>query len=175
MLIIGEYWVECSTNNVRRVVLALLLLPQVSWYQVYSETVTLASSALRLHNHDRKVAQGSCWIFLMSSTKSTLPASSAESSSTARAMSDLHEQVVTPWDVQGSVSTDGKQLGIDYDKLIDQFGTRRVDSALLERFERLTGQKPHIMLRRGMFFSHRYVLLQSWHNLGGKYDWMVGV
>ena len=97
----------------------------------------------------------------MSSTKSTLPASSTESSSTARAMSDVHEQVVTPWDVQGSVSTDGKQLGIDYDKLIDQFGTRRVDSALLERFERLTGQKPHIMLRRGMFFSHRYVLLQS--------------
>lgn len=95
------------------------------------------------------------------STKSTLPASSAESSSAARAMSDVHEQVVTPWDVQGSVSTDGKQLGIDYDKLIDQFGTRRVDSALLERFERLTGQKPHIMLRRGMFFSHRYVLLQS--------------
>lgn len=66
-----------------------------------------------------------------------------------------HEQVVTPWDVQGSVSTDGKQLAIDYDKLIDQFGTRRIDAAMLERFERLTGQKPHILLRRGMFFSHR--------------------
>jgi tryptophanyl-tRNA synthetase len=66
-----------------------------------------------------------------------------------------HEQVVTPWDVQGSVSADGKQLAIDYDKLIDQFGTRRIDQALLERFERLTGHKPHIFLRRGMFFSHR--------------------
>lgn len=55
------------------------------------------------------------------------------------------------------MSTDGKQLAIDYDKLIDQFGTRRVDAALLERFERLTGHKPHIFLRRGMFFSHRYV------------------
>ncbi|KAI0927966.1 tryptophan--tRNA ligase [Taiwanofungus camphoratus] len=68
---------------------------------------------------------------------------------------EAHEQVVTPWDVKGSVSADGKQLGIDYDKLIDQFGTRRVDAAVLERFERLTGHKPHILLRRGMFFSHR--------------------
>lgn len=96
-----------------------------------------------------------------SSTKPTPPAPSAESNSAAPAIkpasSDVHEQVVTPWDVQGSVSTDGKQLAIDYDKLVDQFGTRRVDAALLERFERLTGQKPHIMLRRGMFFSHRYV------------------
>lgn len=64
---------------------------------------------------------------------------------------------MTPWDVQGSVSTDGQQLAIDYDKLIDQFGTRRIDPALLERFERLTGHRPHILLRRGMFFSHRRV------------------
>ncbi|KAH8991512.1 tryptophanyl-tRNA synthetase [Lactarius akahatsu] len=69
--------------------------------------------------------------------------------------SSSHEQIVTPWDVQGSVSSDGQQLAIDYDKLIDQFGTRRIDAALLERFERLTGHKPHILLRRGMFFSHR--------------------
>jgi len=66
-----------------------------------------------------------------------------------------HEQVVTPWDVQGGVSADGKQEAIDYDKLIDQFGTRRIDSALLERFKRLTGRTPHVFLRRGMFFSHR--------------------
>lgn len=66
-----------------------------------------------------------------------------------------HEQVVTPWDVQGSVSSDGKQLAIDYDKLIAQFGTRRIDPELLSRFEKLTGHKPHPLLRRGMFFSHR--------------------
>ncbi|KAG7450878.1 tryptophanyl-tRNA synthetase [Guyanagaster necrorhizus] len=65
------------------------------------------------------------------------------------------EQVVTPWDVQGSVSSDGKQQAIDYDKLIVQFGTRKIDDALLERFENLTGKKPHIFLRRGLFFSHR--------------------
>ncbi|KAA1477067.1 tryptophanyl-tRNA synthetase [Dentipellis sp. KUC8613] len=66
-----------------------------------------------------------------------------------------HEQVVTPWDVQGSVASDGRQLAIDYDKLVVQFGTRRIDDPLLERFERLTGHKPHILLRRCMFFSHR--------------------
>jgi tryptophanyl-tRNA synthetase len=67
----------------------------------------------------------------------------------------VHEQVVTPWDVQGSVSTDGSQQAIDYDKLIDQFGTRRIDDNVLERFEKLIGCKPHIFLRRGLFFSHR--------------------
>lgn len=65
------------------------------------------------------------------------------------------EQVITPWDVQGSVSADGKQQAIDYDKLIVQFGTKRIDKELLDRFERLTGHKPHVFLRRGMFFSHR--------------------
>jgi tryptophanyl-tRNA synthetase len=73
------------------------------------------------------------------------------------ATSDSQGQVVTPWDVQGSVAADGQQLAIDYDKLIDQFGTRRIDAALLERFERLTGHRPHIFLRRGLFFSHRHV------------------
>ncbi|KDR81488.1 hypothetical protein GALMADRAFT_239460 [Galerina marginata CBS 339.88] len=66
-----------------------------------------------------------------------------------------HEQIVTPWDVHGSVSSDGKQQAIDYDKLVDQFGTRRIDTNVLERFERLTGRRPHVFLRRGMFFSHR--------------------
>ncbi|KAF8528238.1 tryptophanyl-tRNA synthetase [Hysterangium stoloniferum] len=65
------------------------------------------------------------------------------------------DQVVTPWDVQGQVSEDGQQLAINYDKLVDQFGTRRIDSTLLERFEKLTGHRPHPLLRRGTFFSHR--------------------
>ncbi|EJD06106.1 tryptophanyl-tRNA synthetase [Fomitiporia mediterranea MF3/22] len=73
----------------------------------------------------------------------------------AKPSQGAHDQVVTPWDVQGSVSTDGKQAAIDYEKLIVQFGTRRVDDALLERFERLTGKRAHPLLRRGAFFSHR--------------------
>jgi tryptophanyl-tRNA synthetase len=67
------------------------------------------------------------------------------------------QQIVTPWDVKGQIAEDGRQLAINYDTLIEQFGTRRVDDALLERFEKLTGTKPHPLLRRGMFFSHRYV------------------
>ncbi|KAG8764142.1 tryptophan--tRNA ligase [Ceratobasidium sp. 428] len=65
------------------------------------------------------------------------------------------EQNITPWDVQGEVAADGQVLAIDYDKLIEKFGTRRIDAALLERFEKLTGHKPHLLLRRGTFFSHR--------------------
>ncbi|GAA5859465.1 hypothetical protein JCM8547_006837 [Rhodosporidiobolus lusitaniae] len=64
------------------------------------------------------------------------------------------EQVVTPWDVQGAV-VEGVQMAIDYNHLIDQFGTKHIDEALLERFEKLTGRKPHLLLRRGTFFSHR--------------------
>ncbi|KAL7266332.1 tryptophan--tRNA ligase [Rhizina undulata] len=64
------------------------------------------------------------------------------------------EQLVNPFDVQGAV-VDGKVVAIDYEKLIRDFGTRRISPELLERFERLTGHKPHILLRRGMFFSHR--------------------
>ncbi|GAA6061007.1 hypothetical protein JCM10212_001063 [Sporobolomyces blumeae] len=64
------------------------------------------------------------------------------------------EQVVTPWDVQGAV-VEGVQMAIDYDHLINSFGTKHIDDALLERFERLTGRKPHLLLRRGTFFSHR--------------------
>ncbi|KAG1070604.1 hypothetical protein G6F42_026111 [Rhizopus arrhizus] len=67
---------------------------------------------------------------------------------------DNAQQNVTPWDVEGAV-VDGVQQAIDYNKLIEQFGTKPIDDALLERFEKLTGRKPHIFLRRGTFFSHR--------------------
>lgn len=64
------------------------------------------------------------------------------------------EQVIDPWKVEGAI-VDGKQVAIDYDKLIQQFGTRHIDAALLDRFEEVTGERPHILLRRGAFFSHR--------------------
>ena len=63
--------------------------------------------------------------------------------------------LVDPWNVQGAV-VDGKQLAIDYDRLIEAFGTRAIDEATLQRMETLTGRKPHVFLRRGLFFSHRY-------------------
>ncbi|KAJ2780480.1 tryptophan--tRNA ligase [Coemansia javaensis] len=67
---------------------------------------------------------------------------------------DTQEQNVTPWDVKGAV-VDGVQQAIDYDKLVQRFGTRRISSELLERFAKVTGHEPHMFLRRGIFFSHR--------------------
>lgn len=58
------------------------------------------------------------------------------------------EQVVDPWTVES-------EGAIDYDKLIEQFGSQRIEPALLERMERVTGKKLHRFLRRGIFFSHR--------------------
>lgn len=65
------------------------------------------------------------------------------------------EQIITPFDVSGGVDEHGKPIAIDYDKLIDKFGSQRIDEALLERFERVTSHRPHRLLRRGMVFSHR--------------------
>ena len=36
-----------------------------------------------------------------------------------------------------------------------KWATKLIDDEILQRFERLTGQKPHRWLRRGLFFSHR--------------------
>lgn len=52
---------------------------------------------------------------------------------------------VTPWEVEGIV---------DYDKLIDEFGTERLTPNLLKIIENIAGEL-HPLLRRGFFFSHR--------------------
>lgn len=44
---------------------------------------------------------------------------------------------------------------INYDRLIDEFGTQRIDATLIDRIERLTNQPAHPFLKRGIFFSHR--------------------
>ena len=64
------------------------------------------------------------------------------------------EQIVTPWDVHGAVQ-EGKSVGIDYNKLIVQFGCQPLTPELIARFERLTGKKAHVLIRKGIFFSHR--------------------
>jgi len=66
----------------------------------------------------------------------------------------VEEDLVTPWDVQATSNE-----GIDYDKLIIKFGSSRIDTELLTRFERVTRHKPHHLLRRGIFFSHRDLTL----------------
>ncbi len=58
---------------------------------------------------------------------------------------DEDEFTVTPWEVEGD---------IDYERLIEKFGTDEVDQELLKRIEEIAGST-HFMLRRGIFYSHR--------------------
>lgn len=64
-------------------------------------------------------------------------------------------QVITPWEVSGETTLTGERLEVDYTKLIAQFGTQKITPDLLMKFEKVTGHKPHLLLRRGVFFSHR--------------------
>lgn len=59
-------------------------------------------------------------------------------------------QKITPWEVAAD-----SDKGVDYDKLINQFGCSRIDDALLARCEKLTGKPVHPWLKRQLFFSHR--------------------
>lgn len=61
------------------------------------------------------------------------------------------EFVVTAWEVSGKV---------DYMKLINQFGTELITPELLEKFKRITGKELHPWLKRGIFFTHKY--LEKW-------------
>mmetsp|Transcript_71018 Transcript_71018/g.154361 ORF Transcript_71018/g.154361 Transcript_71018/m.154361 type:complete len:653 (+) Transcript_71018:143-2101(+) len=61
------------------------------------------------------------------------------------------DMVVDPWKVKGK---------IDYNKLVEQFGSTRINEALLTRMTQLSvgkGRVPklHRWLRRSIFFSHR--------------------
>ncbi len=60
-------------------------------------------------------------------------------------MTNNNDFVVTPWHVEGD---------IDYNKLIERFGTERISEELLKRIKKITGEI-HFMLKRGIFFSHR--------------------
>ncbi|KAJ6167004.1 Tryptophan--tRNA ligase cytoplasmic [Penicillium chermesinum] len=66
-----------------------------------------------------------------------------------------HGQIVTPFDVSGGVDETGKLLPVDYDKLVREFGATPLTPDLLERFEKVTGHRPHRFMRRGIVFSHR--------------------
>lgn len=64
------------------------------------------------------------------------------------------EQKVTPWDVKGQI-IDGVEVGIDYGKLMTQFGCQPISEELIRRLERQTGHPAHPLLRRGAFYCHR--------------------
>ncbi len=63
----------------------------------------------------------------------------------SRPLGVTDEFTVTPWTVKGNVN---------YDKLIEQFGTSRIGDSILEKFKKITGEI-HPFLRRGIFYSHR--------------------
>ena len=60
-------------------------------------------------------------------------------------MSKEKEFVVTPWEVSGE---------IDYERLIRDFGTTKINDELVERIRKNAGEL-HLFLKRGLFFSHR--------------------
>ncbi len=52
---------------------------------------------------------------------------------------------VNPYEIKGKV---------DYDKLIKEFGVKKLDEKLIQRIEKIAGEV-HPYLRRGIFFAHR--------------------
>lgn len=67
---------------------------------------------------------------------------------TAASAGGSEGQVITPWEVEA-------EGGVDYDKLIDQFGCQAISPALIARLEKCIGQPAHRYLRRNFFFAHR--------------------
>ncbi|KAF2007643.1 tryptophanyl-tRNA synthetase [Amniculicola lignicola CBS 123094] len=87
-------------------------------------------------------------------------------------VSKATEQEINPWDVQAAVDEDGNALEFDYPAISAKWNTKLIDNVILERFERLTGRKPHRWLRRGLFFSQRDLdLILDTHERGE--DWLL--
>lgn len=68
---------------------------------------------------------------------------------------EASEQKIDPYSVSGGVDEHGNAKAIDYDRLVEVFGVQPLTETQLERFERVTGKKPHRLMRRKLFFSHR--------------------
>lgn len=62
----------------------------------------------------------------------------------------MDTQIITPWKVEKE--SNGK---FNYDRLINQFGVDIITDELLNRFEKVTGHKAHIWMKRKLFFAHR--------------------
>lgn len=80
------------------------------------------------------------------------------------------DDFVDPWTVTGK-----SESGIDYDKLIKRFGSQKIDTDVIERFEKVTGKKAHHFLKRGIFFSHRDIHnILNLHETGKKFYLYTG-
>lgn len=60
------------------------------------------------------------------------------------------DQVVTPWEVSAD-----SEKGIDYEKLIKQYGCFAITPEILAKIERITGERAHRFIRRNIFFCQR--------------------
>ena len=75
------------------------------------------------------------------------------------------EQVVTPWEVKGK---------IDYEKLINEFGTKPLTEELVKRIEKKAGYR-HVLLKRKVFFSHRDLdVILNLYDKGEKFALYTG-
>ena len=72
---------------------------------------------------------------------------------------------VTPWEVEGD---------IDYNKLIEKFGTFEITTNIIEQFKKITGEI-HPFLKNKYFFSHRDLdwILKEYQN-GNKFYLYTG-
>ncbi len=72
---------------------------------------------------------------------------------------------VTPWEVEGN---------IDYEKLVEDFGTSKIDEELIERIKDAAGEV-HFMLRRKIFYSHRdFNWILDEHEKGNRFAMYTG-
>ena len=78
------------------------------------------------------------------------------------------EEVKQKIDIENVVA--GEE-GVDYEKLIKEFGCQKITPEQIEKIESLSGMKAHRFLRRGIFFSHRDLdfILKSFENGKGFY------
>ena len=65
--------------------------------------------------------------------------------SSADDVAEKGDFTVTPWEVEGD---------IDYNRLVEKFGTQPITPAILSKVKNMTGEV-HPMLKLGYFFSHR--------------------
>jgi len=77
-----------------------------------------------------------------------------------------NKAVVNPYEVSGNV---------DYDKLINEFGVKKLTDNDLKRIEKITGESSHY-LRRGIFFANRDMkLLLDEYEKGKKFFLYTGI
>lgn len=69
--------------------------------------------------------------------------------------------IIDPYTISNKTGKD-----IDYTKIIHKFNCSPVTDQLIERIEKLTGQRAHRYIRRKIFFAHRELdlILNAYEN-----------